>query len=143
MSAPFKGSMILTPNICSFLCFVTSVKARNANTGKPLKSDGWRSAARHPVHIPGLFPIEICVEDLLRHWPEQSGSEQKIEHHPDQSVVHSLVLANTALSETVAVLQKAASFDRTGPSIRESAENAFALYEEATACPEQLVLLTI
>jgi hypothetical protein len=112
------------------------VKARDADTGEPLASGRWWAVARNPVHMPSLIRIEICVDDVLRHWPERSDMGPKIEHHLDQTIVRSLVLAKKALSGTIAVLNEAVSLGRVDihQSIREAIEDAMPLPDHATEC---------
>jgi hypothetical protein len=90
------------------------VKARYLATGEPAPQERWRAATVHPVNMPSLNPIEICVKDLIRHWPEQT--DQAVRHPRGVPTARdrfpALILANTTLTETIEFLRKADAFRR-------------------------------
>lgn len=115
------------------------VKARDADTGKPIAPERWRDVARNPVHMPSLIRIEICVEDVLRHWPETLDARRSAqERMTDRLSIPALVPASTALSETIDFLRRADRLSRTdaGRTLREEVEYAASLNlsERAIEC---------
>jgi hypothetical protein len=115
------------------------VKARYLATGEPVPQERWRAVAVHPINMPSLHPVEICVDDLIRHWPEQADTPGYARRGTmDRNIVPAFVLANTALSETIEFLRKADSLHRSDVdrSLREELDYAdtLKLTERASDC---------